>query len=80
MRLLLLFEPGFALALIALVTRYAHEPSIRVAFVISAVAALAILPLSLLLRRGPSPDADSHADADADLDADPQNGEAAEDA
>lgn len=53
MRLLLLFEPGFALALVALVTRYANEPSVRVAFSIGLVAALALLPLSLLLRKPP---------------------------
>jgi hypothetical protein len=54
MRLLLLFEPGFALALVALVTRYANEPSVRVAFSIALVTALALLPLSLLLRKGPA--------------------------
>ena len=50
MRLLLLFEPGFALALVALVSRYSHEPTMRVAFGIGLVAALALLPASLLLR------------------------------
>ena len=53
MRLLLLFEPGFALALAAMVTRYAHEPTTRIAFGIGLVATLALLPLALLLRANP---------------------------
>ena len=51
MRLLLAFEPGFALALVALVTRVSHAPSVRIEIAIGVVCALALLPLGLLLRR-----------------------------
>ncbi len=52
MRLLLLFEPGFAVALVALVSRFVHEPTGRVAFGIGLLVLLALLPATLLLRRG----------------------------
>jgi hypothetical protein len=51
MRLLLLFEPGFMAALVAMISRYSHDPSLRLAVGIAAVALLALLPFGLLLRR-----------------------------
>ena len=51
MRLLLAFEPGFVLALVALVTRVSHAPSMRLELAIGVVCALALLPFGLLLRR-----------------------------
>jgi len=50
MRLLLLLEPGFAVTLIALVSRHASEPTTRTSVGIAAVVLLALLPLLGLLR------------------------------
>jgi hypothetical protein len=53
MRLLLLLEPGFALTLVALVSRHAAEPTTRTSVGIAAVLLLALAPLVALRFRAP---------------------------
>jgi hypothetical protein len=51
MRLLLLLEPGFAVALVALVSRHLSEPTVRTWIGIAAVGLLALAPFVMALRK-----------------------------